>query len=536
MVEPIIVPYSIHTLCAEIESCSVASFNAIWGKPQRAFLEEYLQNIRSPAGQGAKTLVVEPEYVDADYLDDYAGYYVRCFFPYQRYCSRIHFFGIEFSEADFKALLEGSPSSPLNEEVLRRNYLGFMVIKPLPDAMIGRTCLKAYPTLGTSREYPSTRKYPVCLYGLELEIESLAFQEQDTVAAACATSALWSGFHWTGMQWHHEIPSPIEITRRATERLPLDSRDIPSKGLTLEQMAIAIRQMGLEPLTIKAEQQIVLQTIVYAYIKAGIPCPLTGDILDRSLKGTKKNQPEEHHAIIIAGYNLGRKKCSPLKDTGMLLTASRIDKFFAHDDQVGPFARMCIDRDSRPISFFTLSTSWRDQHGAVGHTRFKPESLILPLYHKIRIPYAVIEKQVRATDSILESLRQEKLISSRFRLEWDIYLSDIKCFKADLLRSDVKGKYRRRIIEKHLPRFLWRARALDNRLPQLELLFDATGIERSDLFLGAVIYNSRWHDQLRKAIQAYQKDIIFGSPAALSLMRYLSEPSDTHFLSTNRKN
>lgn len=41
---------------------------------------------------GAKTIIVENDYIDRDFLEDYSGYYARCFHDYQRSCTRLHFF------------------------------------------------------------------------------------------------------------------------------------------------------------------------------------------------------------------------------------------------------------------------------------------------------------------------------------------------------------------------------------------------------------------------------------------------------------
>ncbi len=96
--------------------------------------------------------------------------------------------------------------------------------------------MKTYPK-GKRRHYPATRRYDAHLLGLELAVESLAFQEQDTVAAACATSALWSVLQGTGVLYHHAITSPVEITKNATEHVRDASREFPNYGLYPVQMA-----------------------------------------------------------------------------------------------------------------------------------------------------------------------------------------------------------------------------------------------------------------------------------------------------------
>ena len=157
-------------------------------KIHSVYFENYFSTL------GAATILIEKEYVDRDFLEDFAAYYVRCFYPYERKCSRLHFFSHAFASDDFDALLCGT-NGGLTEQELQNAYLGFIVVKPLSQTIIGRTCLKTYPEDNGRRWFPITRRYEAHLYGMTLTVETLAFQEQDHVAAACATSSLWSAFH-----------------------------------------------------------------------------------------------------------------------------------------------------------------------------------------------------------------------------------------------------------------------------------------------------------------------------------------------------
>ena len=138
----------------------------------------------------AKTIVIEPEYISKDYLHDYTSYYSLCYKEYPKVCSRVHFFSLDFNKRDFEILINnGSPSVDI-----RNSYLGFIVVRPIPNTVIGFTVLKPYvhSTGFNQRNFWGLKKYPVHLFGIKLEVESLAFQEQDSVVSACATAAIWS--------------------------------------------------------------------------------------------------------------------------------------------------------------------------------------------------------------------------------------------------------------------------------------------------------------------------------------------------------
>ncbi|PKK82079.1 MAG: hypothetical protein CVT49_15635 [candidate division Zixibacteria bacterium HGW-Zixibacteria-1] len=251
-----VISYSIDALKRLLAKKSQPSIIA--RKLHSIYFENYFSELNT------KVIVVEYDYIDRDFLEDYAGYYVRCFHSYDRKCARLHFFGIEFTESDFKNLLIGS-SSNISALSLQDSYQGFMVIKPLPQTIIGRTCLKTYDDDNGRRYYPTIHKYETSLYGIPLSINSLPFQEQDQVVAACATSSLWSAFHRTGKLYHHQIPSPVEITRIASA-IPteFESRAFPNKGLTGTQIVHAIRAVGLEPMSVTANDEFVLKNTCWS--------------------------------------------------------------------------------------------------------------------------------------------------------------------------------------------------------------------------------------------------------------------------------
>lgn len=142
-------PYDIAALERLLAEKSGAFVEVIHQKLHSLYFQEYFDAL------GAKTIIVEPDYVDRDFLEDFAGYYVRCFPDYRRKCTRLHFFARPFSEAEFEGLL----SRALDDDHVRGlqdDYLGFVVVKPLPQTVVGRTCLRTYPRNG-HRFYPIAR-------------------------------------------------------------------------------------------------------------------------------------------------------------------------------------------------------------------------------------------------------------------------------------------------------------------------------------------------------------------------------------------
>ncbi len=468
-------PYSIQNLIDLFADIAGATVDAVAGKTHLVFFEGYFQD----ASIGAKTIVVEAEYVDHDYLEDFAAYYVRCFEDYDRKCVRMHFFNHPFSETDFRALLSGDESK-LSVEQLQRSYLGFIVTKPFPHAFVGRTCLKTYGDDGGRRRYLNVRPCTASLFGIELEVDSLAFQEQDRVVSACATSALWSAFHATSALFQHSLPSPVDITRQAAEHSPVRSRVFPhSDGLLVEQMAFAIRRVGLEPLYIQGDPEDpeepgdvrvtarVLRSSVHAYSSFGIPLILLTGLIGPDGKHIGS------HACTITGFSVGATL--NLTDPRTVLSSDRIDKLYVHDDQVGPFARMeLIEQDG----LVGLTTSWGlpGLRGVIA----VPFALLVPLYNKIRIPFSNAIKLIKALDrglSLLRGAPGNPLQLQQERLEWDVRLTSINEFKASIVTaSHLTQEQKVSIRLLPMPRFLWRATASTSAGVMMDVLIDATDI------------------------------------------------------------
>ncbi|MCK4404241.1 MAG: hypothetical protein KAW02_04050 [candidate division Zixibacteria bacterium] len=424
------------------------------------YLHRYLRELR------CATMVIEHDYVDGDYLDDYTQYYAKCFKPYERFCRRLHFFSAEFNRKQFTSLIE--KKIPNNEEErFVKNYLGFAVAKPLPEAIIGRTVLKTYPLDGGRRNFHGIREYQVNLYGIKFKIDSLAFHEQDTVVGACATSALWSAFQKTCHLFGKEAPTPATITQLGTRHI-LSSRALPSHGLSVEQICEAVRAVGLEPEVYKVNPSVPVVSLIYAYLRAGLPAILAINVQQRGL-----------HGVTVLGYSIEE---GSVRETEVLsgyrmppLMGLRISKLYAHDDQIGPFARMIIHpgAEQYPVRF---KGTWSTLHGQ--DAWLDPVYVIVPVYHKIRIKFLEVLKWPHRLTQFFQFLGLTST-SGPLRLRWDIFLSTVNELKNSLRVLMPNSQLLKCINVRSHPRFIWRVRAYHETVPLFEMLVDATDIARS---------------------------------------------------------
>jgi len=463
-----VVPFSPAALSEIVTEKSFGASPSVGRKKNVEYLGSYLSKVET------KTIVVEHTYIDKDYLEDFAAYYVRCFADYPKTCTRLHFFSEEFSESEFRSALEHAADHPVENA----NYLGFIVLKPLPDTVIGRTCLRPWKdTADRKRVFPIVCDVPVNLFGINLSVRSLPFQEQDTDVAACATSALWSALHGTGRLFQHQIPSPVEITKAASAHSRVDDRSFPNRnGLNAFQIADAIRSVGLEPLAIRGSDTTMVRLAAAAYLRAGIPCILLSRLHDAA-----SNVEIGRHAVAVNGYSLGNLKPKSWTKNATVFRAATIDRLYCHDDQIGPYAALEFDANGSISAGFDKASK----------VEILPENLIVPLYHKIRIPVSTIIEKVAALDDTIETLRAARLLPLERRLIWDVYLNDIARLRTRLFQSEeLPTALRISKLEKSYPRYVWVAIARIGEEMQFMLLFDATDLLQAEQFIDCIPFDA----------------------------------------------
>lgn len=465
------------------------------------YLNDYLECI------GTKSFIFEPEYVDRDYMEDYTRYYAKCFQRYSKLCSRIIFFGEKFNQSELeKDIIEG------NTEIiksLQSNFLGFIVLRPLPKTILGKICLKTYPVNEYSnRIFPVLRNYKIHFLGIELTIKSLAFQEQDNAIAACATSALWSALQGLGYGWgKNNTSSPSEITQNAKKIISDYSKNFfPNKGLQTSQMAHAIKEEGFEPLLTGFVNISYTKALIRAYMQAHIPIIL-GVVLvyeeeeGMMADGTPRNKPIGFHAVTVNGYNISKGNPKEF-DMGnipihidrtmkksLYMYSSRMDKIYVHDDRLGPFVKM----ELRDEYFQRLQTHWNEYTNPDDKINASINTILIPLYPKIRIKFHLIFSII----CDFNTYYMEGWKKTGTNIEWDIHLSTVCNLKKEWLEMNNEefedNTIKLQMLSVSMPKFIWVANAINTNdgKKNFTFIFDATDVENSDLFICAIHYKQK---------------------------------------------
>jgi hypothetical protein len=187
------------------------------------------------------------------------------------------------------------------------------------------------------------------------------------------------------------------------------------------------------------------------------------------------------HAITLTGYSLQQPQQRPQEVPGnsaiVPMVGLRIDRFYGHDDGIGPNARLIIHDSPTPNPVRTkcavrFESAWEDTNGE--HFIY-PIAVTVPIYNKIRLTFLDVQTWITPLHALLASSMPDPR-----RIEWDVYLTLSNDYKTEL-KSDpiLTPTVRENLLLTHHPRFWWRATMRYAGLTLVDLLFDATGIARS---------------------------------------------------------
>ena len=346
-----------------------------WSLTQVQYLQVYLSQI------GCKSMIIEEHYIDRVFMRDSEIYYVRSLRSYPNFTKRVHFFDNQFDNVSWKIMLQQAGRGEHSEiqDSLQTSYLGFTVIRPLPESPVGRTVLPAnFPRAPKeSVSYcGTTRRHNVHLAGISLYVDGVPFQSQDQGVSACATTALWSALDSVASREEITVSSPASITESAT-RYPLqEGRPFPNEGLTVRQICEATRAAGFSPLVIPGKSIADDALQIFGYTRSGFAPVLA---LVPTIPG------ESGHAVCCVGLRIGSIK--PQTDLAISFreASTSLTGLYIHDDRLGPYAYAGLTQITDPESGqirTCISIEWPDD---VPNESWLLHALVVPVPQKLRL-------------------------------------------------------------------------------------------------------------------------------------------------------
>lgn len=349
---------------------------------QARYLRCYLHDLK------ARTVVIEPNYFDRDYLSEFAAFYATSSTGYPNICQRAHYFSANIGRALFAKAAGGDPRA---QQHLTESYLGHIVIRPIPSAPIGRTVLRVYPdevgiAEGTPRIMQPAREYEAHVAGLRLRVSGLAWQQQDSAVGSCSTVALWSILHSSAFDDHHAIPTTASITSLAHAIAPSGKRAFPDSGLQLAQVLEVIKGHSLAPVMIAGDEEGSefsrqrFCTLVASFVRSGYPVLVSGwlDVPDAE---------REPHTVCIVGFRSPTSRTVPSGEYA--LADEALELVYVHDDNLGPNARFRIRDTGSSISLVPespdpLNGRWPTQNPTTSYHEIVPSEIIVAVHHELR--------------------------------------------------------------------------------------------------------------------------------------------------------
>lgn len=204
-------------------------------------------------------------------------------------------------------------------------------------------------------------------------------------------------------------------------------------------------------------------------------------ILGITVKDLKSEEIIGEHAVTVVGHKINTASTNVTDD---MLFSKYLEKLYAHDDRYGAFMRMEIANDTLSVSLDSglIPVS---ANALFEDVSYEIDSVIIGIYHKIRVPYVRVKTIVNTLSvGILPLLEAKDTEDIKSQIEWDIKLELNNSIKEDIKNSDIENKIE--YLPMSLPKYIWTATILVSRERAIKLLFDATDVEQGYIFLGFV--------------------------------------------------
>lgn len=464
---------------------------------QGQYVRRYLDDL------GARSILIEPTYFDRDYLAEFAAFYCSSSAGYPNICRRFHFFRVVVDRALFARAITGDDAAVSS---LRDNYLGFVVIRPIPASPFGRTVLAWYedPRKDTTpRIVEPWRAYHCHVAGLKLTVRGLAWQQQDSAVGTCATISLWSMLHSSALNGEHGLPTTASVTRAAHKTASLGQRVFPSAGLGLHHLCEAIKDYGLQPIVVAGDIRDGNVSVGFSrkrftasctsLLRSGYPVLVLGPLLTRG-----------PHAVCAVGF---RSAMPPTVQQGAVLEHDvDVPVLYLHDDNIGPSVRFRILEDPKNNNVVVLKaeaptsgTPSRYPDPTVDYDPIVPTTLVTAVPEDIRTsPDALHVLALRAAatlSGLIDAVGKKNGVSFN-GLTFSTRFSRLRDYlERDLAQAlgtnpDRLGRARLELVERVVPMSLHLGviRVGDGSTPLFDVLYDTTDNDRHQRVFAHVVF------------------------------------------------
>lgn len=359
------------------------------------YTQKWIEALKLRVGLKCTSLLLEYPYYDSEYLSSYYQYYIKKFRDYGKASCRIHF-------------------------ICKNEYLGYMTLSPTVHYInFSKSYLSPKLFLET-KAFLMLSQFEANLFGVNVGVHAFPWMNQQRDFCTCAHVAAWSIMKFYG----NEHSGYGDVTIGAlVESVPENlSRKLPSKGLTLQQMADIFRKFGITPLILKKEESNQNEFIreMFCYIESGIPIVAAID---------KKN-----HAVAVIGH--GDIDYSKLdKCSGLIDSSCCVKSLIVNDDNLFPYMEI---KHANEIDGSLADYSIEDF-----------DFILIPIYNRVHQEYRILYERVK------QYLKTKNLVYESDSV-LRIYLASAKSLKQHTVMDDSMNGYLKKIIVGlEMPKLVW---------------------------------------------------------------------------------
>lgn len=410
-------------------------------------------------------ILVEAPYVDRVYRNSYYNYFSSKLLGYPRDSVKLSFFEGEIQDSDFR--------SQEKYEKLKKQYRGFMVLRPTVKNIIGRSVISP-EALKNNKFIACSSKFHSTANSVKFKVDGFPHSSQDAETITCAETSIWAIMEYFGNKYPDYkpvLPSKIIETMRRVST----ERQIPSRGLTMNQISYALREFGFGTRIYSLDEfkEDEFKRLFSCYVESGIPLIL-------AVQGGSIG-----HAILCIGHgevtpdlidNLGESKIDGkvIMPTGIsFFDNDDVEKKFVFvDDNMPVYQQLLYKYPTGGYSSFASHPDW----GKCKLTHF-----IAPLYPKIYL------EAFEARNFCRRFLIERYDIPDGSEIYLRFFLTSGRSFKNSLNFNETFEKENKQLIlETSLPKFIWVGEVstktnIKEKKAEGLIILDATEADTSEL-------------------------------------------------------
>jgi len=107
-------------------------------------------------------------------------------------------------------------------------------------------------------------------------------------------------------------------------------------------------------------------------------------------------------------------------------------------------------------------------------------------------------------------------------LEWDVYLTTVNEVRKELREApNIETRTRFAAVTRPMPRFIWRATALREEKPLVDLLFDATDIDTAHGLVQVVFHDVLTRDFIKSIVDVSPIDSLPFRKSVKNILRWV---------------